>query len=265
MRCISYCFATTLNVEALEKFLKEKKFLCQRFHDALVVQQTKPAAQIFYFSNGTLVSWNLRHREFATYLAYATPFATQTLENPVVEQCCYVLGEQLNIRPQGHFNVEILTLPEDDIETKLALSFAYSQSNKLTSYQRMIEVLINRYSPTVQQLSQSGHITLSHSDIKKIIGKILSAKSLVNLSSSYTYMPKFFWQYPNLEQEYVMLARYLDITKRVDGLNQQLDTLSEVFTMLNSYLQNRHANLLEVIIIGLIGVEIVLSFWKILF
>lgn len=43
------------------------------------------------------------------------------------------------------------------------------------------------------------------------------------------------------------------------SLNPQLDTLNEVFDMLNTYLENRHSHFLEIIIIVLILTEIIFN------
>ncbi len=51
----------------------------------------------------------------------------------------------------------------------------------------------------------------------------------------------------------------MDIPKRVAALHQKLDTLNEMFTMLNSQLQHQHSSVLEIVIILLIAIEIFFS------
>ena len=59
-----------------------------------------------------------------------------------------------------------------------------------------------------------------------------------------------------------MLERYLHIQRRVNAMNHRLDILNDIFDMFNDYLDNRHAHNLELIIIGLIAIEIVVSLLK---
>ena len=81
----------------------------------------------------------------------------------------------------------------------------------------------------------------------------------MNLISNFLYHPKYFWQHPTLEEDYIMLERYLHLERRVTTINHRLDTLNEIFEMFNHYLENRHAHTLEVIIIILIAIEVMFS------
>ena len=87
------------------------------------------------------------------------------------------------------------------------------------------------------------------------MGQIFLARSSINLNSEYLAAPEYFWEHPSMEDYYNMSEKFLDIQRRVSTLSQKLDVLHELFDMLSSQLQHRHANILESIIILLIVVE----------
>lgn len=261
MQCATYCLGESINLDLLEKYCKEYEANTRviRFGDALYIAFSATYQECFYFSNGTLVAWHVNKRSVKPYLALGLRFCERPLKVNQEDRFIYRYSDKVHIAPHPYFNAEILTLPEYDYELKLALSHGFSQSIKLKMFEQISENLVDAYSPLITELAKDGNISLSRRAIKQIIGKILLAKSSINLKSSYGYMPKFFWKYPNLESYYLMMERYFDIPQRVDALNQKLDTLNEVFFMLNSYLENRHSHFLEIIIIVLIAVEIIFN------
>jgi uncharacterized Rmd1/YagE family protein len=56
-----------------------------------------------------------------------------------------------------------------------------------------------------------------------------------------------------------MTKKFLDIPSRVMALNQKLDVLQELLSILSTQLQHRHSSMLEIIIIVLILIEITIS------
>ena len=88
-------------------------------------------------------------------------------------------------------------------------------------------------------------------------GNLFLVTSDINLRYNLLDTPEFFWEYPEVEYAYEMMARYLDITSRVDILNQKIDVIHDLFGMLAAEQYHKHSSTLEWIIIVLIAVEIV--------
>ena len=55
--------------------------------------------------------------------------------------------------------------------------------------------------------------------------------------------PKFFWDFPELEPIYQMMAEDQDIKQRVDILNKRLNLIHELFEILSDVFNNRHSSL----------------------
>lgn len=258
MQCLTFCIAHGINLKKADVHFKRCGVISQLFID--VLQVSLPGGErCFYFANGTVVAWGIKKNQMKAYLTEVLPFCDQPSSVWHRDGFIYRVEGAMSMKAHPYFNVEILTLTDDEDDTKLALSYAFSQSIKLYAYERLMEQLADQYVPLVDELSRSGRIKSSRRRVRKITGEILAVRSVVNLKHGFTYQPKYFWAHPNLEPEFLMLKKYLDISDRVEGLNQQLDMLNEIFVLLSDYLEDRHSHFLEIIIIVLISVEIIFN------
>jgi required for meiotic nuclear division protein 1 len=260
MECLSYCIANTINLPLIERYLKKMgTYQWHRYWNTIEISSPDLKQYCYIFKNGTLVCWNFKRYEVKKLFAIVKAAGTTLFKRPPRDAFSYCIKETTRIFPHKFFNVDCMTLEQQDPELMLALSYGLSQSIKLNYYEHLLDVIINKYTPLIQQVSESGYFSIPRRQVLKIIGEMLTTKSEINLTSNFLYVPKFFWQHANLEPYYVMLDKYLDISTRADSLNQQLDTLHEIFIMFNSYLENRHSHILEVTIVVLIALEIIFT------
>lgn len=258
MECLSYALAEKFDLAPLEKSLKEKLPVRINRHDrVLEVIYQNEAASFYLFANGTVISWGLKRYRLKALFSDLKPFASGWFKAPVFDGFTVAFSDKTAIYPHDYFNVECITLENDDEDLRLSIAYAVSLSTKLKAYENDLEILIERYNPFVASLSGTGELMLSQRKIRQIIGDVLMFKSRINLNSSFLSVPKFFWQHPPLEEYFATVKRYLDIDERASVVNHQLDTLSEIFTMCNSYSENRHSHRIEIIIVFLIFLEIV--------
>lgn len=262
MECLSYCIANSIDLTLLDNHFKAhlKDYLVVKSRG--VLRLSAPLDKdymLFIFKNGTIVTWGLKRYQVKKYLLTIQSFADKPIPFLVRDEYSYQMGEKTSIEPHGFFDVDCFVLQEESDELKLSLSYGFSQSVKLQYFEKVIETLIDKYSPLIQKLSNKGKMPISRNKIRQIIGEILHAKSEMNLISNFLYHPKYFWQHPNMQEYFIMLEQYLHIQRRVNALNHRLDTLNEIFDMFNSYLENRHAHILEIIIIILIMIEIIFA------
>lgn len=260
MQCLSYCLAQSIDLSQLETGLRSKTAIkFDKRWRIITLLNTDSTAYCYVFANGTVVSWNLTRYQIKPYLELIAPYCIGKLAKPVFDGFSYKIGSKTTIKPHYYFNVDCLILEAKDPELMFSLSFGLSQSIKLKYYEDSLESLIVRYTPLFQQLSHYGFLNVSRKKLRKIIGDILVVKGELNLISNFFYHPKFFWQHPNLEMYFAMIELYLDIPKRTEILNQQINTLNEIFLMTNSYLENKHSHSLEIIIIILIAIEVIFN------
>lgn len=261
MECLSYCIANSIDLSRLDQYFKSQAphYLATKTRDVLrVTVNHEKAYTLFIFKNGTVVSWGIKRHKIQAYLDLIKRYADKLVPFSVHDEFSYALSNKTSIEPHDYFDVDCLSIEEDTDELKLSISYGFSQSVKLQYFETLIENLIEKYTPIIQRLSYKSMMRVSRKKMRQIIGEIISSKSEMNLISNFMYHPKYFWQHPTLEVNFTMLERYLHIQRRVNTLNHRLDTLNEIFDMFNSYLENRHAHILEIIIIVLIAVEIIL-------
>lgn len=269
MECLRYCVANKVDLSRMDTYCKSNLpgYVSTRLRDVINISQwDNQSCTVFVFKNGTVVSWGFKRHQMKVFLDTIRLFAEKPTPFTVHDESSYRLGNgKTSIAPHNYFEVDCMVIGDDSDELKLSLSYGFSQSVKLQYFETVVENLIEKYTPMIQALSHKGHMPISRKKIRQVIGEILGAKSEMNLVSNFRYHPKYFWQHPSLEEHYSMLERYLHIQRRVNTLNHRLDTLNEIFDMFNSYLENRHAHVLEIIIIALISMEIIFAILNIHF
>ena len=74
--------------------------------------------------------------------------------------------------------------------------------------------------------------------------------------------PEFFWRKPSYEPIYLMTVEFQDIKLRQGILNNHMDIIRELYSVLSDELNHKHTSKLEVIIILLISLEILLALYN---
>lgn len=259
MRCSAYCTAESYNLFLIADYYKKQNYTTKFYRDVLYVIHPEKNGEIFLFLIGCYVSWGLSSREERAMVKQLNKFATNPLEVIEIDRFIFNYGEKTSLHSHDRFNADVITLEDEDVQIKTAISYGLAQSVKLESYEESVQktIKINRTLP--HELAVKGRISLSRKAISQRIGEIFLERSSVNLSSEYLDMPEYFWQLPRLEIYYAMTEKFLDLPRRVTSLNQRLDVLHGLLEMMNNQLQNRHSTILEFIIISLILIEIILS------
>ena len=262
MECLSYCIADNIDLTRLDHHFKTglSGYLSLRTRDVLKLTPIDSSLfTLFVFKNGTIVSWGIKRHTIEIYINIIKPFLEKPVHIHVKDEVSYRIGTKTTIKPHGFFDIDCLSIDEDNDELKLSLSYGFAQSVKLQYFEMILETLIEKNTPVIQSISRTGAMPVTRNQIRQITGEILGAKSEMNLISNFMYPPKYFWQHPSLEEHYLMLERYLHIQRRVNTINHRLDTLNEIFAMFNGYLENSHSHHLEIIIIVLIAIEIIFA------
>lgn len=259
MRCVSFCPTESYPLTAIVGFFRTKACNIKQYRKVLHISYPTKEGDIFIFSYGCLVIWGLSRAEEKQLLEQLNPFSINPLPAIEIGRFIYKYGDQTEMATHERFNIDIIMLESESTQLKLAISYGLAQSIQLESYESAVQKTIEQNAHFPEQLAKQGRIHLSQKEISRRMGQIFLARSSINLNSEYLAAPEYFWEHPSMEDYYNMSEKFLDIQRRVSTLNQKLDVLHELFDMLSSQLQHRHANILESIIILLIAVEIVIS------
>lgn len=249
MRCVAYCTATAFDTVRLLAHLKSK-YDTSRFRE--VFHSRVEQGDVFFFPFGALVCWGLKEHEEAQLLIEIREFELQ--RSDVIEEdiFSYAYGEQAKIEDDE------ITLPDQEVLTKLAFSHGLAQSVKLAMFEQTIQKTIHLTRELPQLLAHQGNIKLSRSDIRRMMGRLFIDRSSINLHQELLDTPEFFWEHAELEPYYALVAHYLDRERRVNVLNQRLRILQDLFDILGGELNHQHSSRLEWTIIWLIVIEVVL-------
>jgi required for meiotic nuclear division protein 1 len=79
-----------------------------------------------------------------------------------------------------------------------------------------------------------------------------------------TEKPDALWDRPDLERLYARLEDEYELHERVDGLNRKLAVIAETANTLADIIDTQRSLRLELIVVGLIAFEIVITFYQIL-
>ncbi len=225
-----------------------------RYRDAMHVPLAN--GEIWFFDYGVLVCWNATEDEKHNLLSQMKGW----IEEPLAKQDF----EHYSFKTQTDFTLRIsndmLSLPNDNLLQRLAVSHAFAQSSKLGVFEMRAQKVISDNSYLANVLSKTGHIPLTRKALARLRGLLFQTRSDILLNFNLLDTPEFFWDYPELEADYASIAKYLDLVPRIQLMNHKLETIHELVDMLASEQNHKHSSFLEWIIIILIGVEIVLSF-----
>ena len=112
--------------------------------------------------------------------------------------------------------------------TKLTISHALAQSVKLAFFEGVVEQTIVKTKDIPFNLANNGTISMSRKSITKQIGELFVMRINVNLVSNVLDTPEIFWAEPTLCPLYKAVRTYLEISQRVDVLNQRCSVLNDL-------------------------------------
>lgn len=251
MQCTAYCLAQGFDITALAKLLSETT-LIRIIKGALMIEDDQSWSVVFAY--GSVVHWNVSTEQqsklHSTLLIYAdSPLSTLEEDNFTFELDC------LNTR----INEDHIEIASTDPIVLFSLSQGMAQSIKLATFETNAITTINntRYIP--KSLAENGKIDLSRHKIAQIRGQLFLTKSDIILNYDLLDTPDFFWEYPEYEDYYTIVAKYLEIAPRTHVLSKKLETIHELFEMLADEQKHRHSSILELVVIGLIAFEIAVT------
>lgn len=233
-----------------------QKYASVRYRDAFGLKLSQGQGEAWLFDYGVLVCWNVMEDERQRLCFQLAELMLEPLQTIPTESYSY------NIDAANPFKIQNdkLNLPIDDALCRLGLSHAFAQSSKLAFFEERAQSEIQRNRFLANELAEHGKISLSRKQLAKLRGVLFATSSDIAVSFNLLDTPEFFWDYPEQEVYYQALAKYLDLTPRIDILNHKLDTIHEMLDMLASEQHHKHSAFLEWIIIILIAVDILVYF-----
>lgn len=251
MDLIGFCTADSYQTKPLLEHLK-KRYNTTQIRDVIHFEW-KEGVDVFVFAYGLIVTWGIPRTEGLELIKELKPFEEKPEEVIEWDEFTYVQGDS------PHIYDDEIVLPDFDLLTKLAISHGIAQSVELANFEVAIQNLFNNTRKIPEDLAKKGKISFSRREIRRKMGELFLERSTINLHLDVLDLPEFFWDYPELEPLYQMIANYLDIRSRVEVLNHRLDIIHELYEVLANELNHQHSSRLEWTIILLIIIEVALT------
>lgn len=258
MDCQAYCRVSRYDLSLLQPII-QAHYPCEQLDEAIKIT---PAAGdesnslIFVFNYGVVVFWEVPEAQHEMWLE---KFQECAAERSTIEEHDSFYFEYASV---PRITRKTIHLPDQSPLSKLAVSHAIAQSVKLGMFEQSIEKTIQNTRHIPHTLAEKGHQPLSQKELRKVMGQVYIERSSINLHFDLLDEPEFFWEYEELEPLYSMTRKYLDIQDRIFILNQKLEVVGELVSMLSEELKHKHSSRLEWIIIWLIAIEIVLILFQ---
>lgn len=218
---------------------------------------------VFYFEYGVVVMWGFQKDQERRIVHDLQLFELDRLKPSEVEteHLLYYYDPQELPRIWN----DVITLKGRKQRTKLTISHALAQSVKLAIFEARMERTINSVQHIPEELAKTGKVTMSRVEISKKIGELFVERMHVNLISNVLDTPDIFWAEPELEPLYQAIRTYMEISRRIEVLNQRCAVISDMLDMLKEHLNAWHGEKLEWIIIILIFLEMVVGVCMVMF
>jgi uncharacterized Rmd1/YagE family protein len=258
--CIAFCSATSYQTKFLFESLRSR-FKTTLYRDVIHIDVPlqNHLGDIFYFSYGAIVCWNIPKEIAFKFLEEIRPFENQRYEETEIDEFTYLYDAS----SLPKIAEDEIILPSQDVMSKLAISHGIAQSVKLGAFEVTVQKTYGHMQYIPEDLARYGKISLSRKEIRRKMGELFLERNSITLHVNVLDTPELFWDYPELEPLYRMITNYLDIEKRSHVLSQRLEVIHELFEMLGNELNHQHSSRLEWIIIWLIVFEVALSLMNI--
>ena len=249
-KLISYLTCEKFNQDIFQ--IIEERYKCNIIKDAIIIN-IKEEQQIILFKYGVFICWDIEFENIKFFLDFIKDLQINSFKKSIVEEFNYTFEDEFKI------NLDTIYLSDSSTTSKIAISQALAQNVKLQQFEEEVQTTIENNSHIPLQLSISGKIKLTKKEISKKIGELFLVKTKINLHYDLLDTPEFFWEYPQYENQYEKMIKYLDIKSRVEVLNKKVEIIQELLHVLGDEQKHKYSSFLEWIIIILIAFEIIIN------
>jgi required for meiotic nuclear division protein 1 len=149
-------------------------------------------------------------------------------------------------------------------ERLLVISDVLAKSVVLAHDERRVAEVFEVIEPFARELAMRGKARLNRTGILRLIGNALLVQHRVSGRIAIAEKPDALWDRPDLERLYARLEDEYELQERVDALNRKLAVIAETANTLADIIDTQRSLRLELIVVGLIAFEIVITFYQIL-
>jgi uncharacterized Rmd1/YagE family protein len=220
-----------------------------------VARANAASGMVFAFDFGALVFFGFdearREAIVATTLSKIGPEPHPPLRDD------YALVVDAALPTNVAFDRAELSVLDDDAAAIIALVLA--QSVSLDYYDEDVGALFRRVGALTGDLARDGKLRGSSAEVQRTVGAILVTRSQIVESLALLDAPPQTWDDERLDGLYRAMRRQFEIVDRYAALEAKLSLVQQNLLVLVDLMQHRRAEVLELVVVGLIAVELVLA------
>jgi len=246
-----------INIKRLRTEFTGEPFFSNN-HEIFYVQEN--GKYLYVLNYGVVVFANQSEIEKSDTIRFLKNFAERPVEGDYKED----LVVEINPERKLTFSYTSLVVPEINENAVRIIMLNTAQSVSLELYEALGDEILEDARKFGEQLEKMGKISISRTKLLKFIGRTLNVKNSI-IDNLYIFnSPDAAW-----EQEYLSkldhgLREMFDINTRFRALDYELRIVEDNLKIFTDLSQNRESNRLELIVIGLILIEVLdLVFGKI--
>jgi uncharacterized Rmd1/YagE family protein len=154
-------------------------------------------------------------------------------------------------------------LREISPERLLVIADVLAKSVVLAHDERDVAQVFEIIEPFAKELAESGRTRRDRKGVLQLIGSALLVQHRVSGRVAIGEKPDALWERPDLERLYARLEDEYELKERVDTLNRKIEVVAETANTLADIIDTRRSLRLELIVVVLIALEIVATFYQI--
>lgn len=208
---------------------------------------------IYLKSYGSIVFFGFEDKEITLSLNKITG-GKVNLNNLLSEQLVLTIDSNIDDLKVNFNSIVINNMSLDLIHV---IMFNLAQAVALDNYQHNINGLLSETRKISKKLMVAGNIKASRTKMRKLSGQTMVLKNRIAEDLYIFDTPDLIWSDETLSALDKAMSTELDFEKRHEGLQNNIDIVSENLNLFRDILQHKHSSMLEWIIIILIVIEVI--------
>lgn len=147
-------------------------------------------------------------------------------------------------------------------ERLILVAEALAKSVVLARHEREVAAVFDQTEPFARELARTGRMAGGRRAILQQIGNALSVQHRVTGPVAVSEKPDILWDQPQLERLYARLADEYELKERAEALSRKLGVIAETAQVLTDIIDTRRSLRLELIIVGLILFEVLITVYQ---
>lgn len=247
---VAYHIGDRIQLDAVAKHIDGA---VERSEENFQLINLAPNKYVYIKSFGSIVFFGFEEKEILVLLKNIV--GTKINVNQLLsEEFMLTVDEGADSLKVNFNSIVIASLSLDVIHV---IMFNLAQAVALDNYQENINNLLYDTRKISKKLMLTGTIQASRIKMRKLSGKTMVLKNRIAEDLYIFDTPDLIWSDETLSEIDKAMTVELDFVKRHEGLQNNIDIVSENLNLFRDIMQHKHSSMLEWIIIILIVIEII--------